>query len=568
MKINIFKKAALSAEEKKRRNKDRLILILSGALMGFSFPPFPFPFLMFAGLIPYFFVIERKEKLIDINRATYLMAFVFTLTSVYWVGAWQVGRDPFLMIAGGLLMFINPIFFLIPSTLLYFARKIFKPALALFFFPLFWITYEYFYMITDASFPWLTLGNGLAYFNTFIQIADIIGAVGLSLIVVLLNVFLYKCILLFKTEKRNSYLFGAAAFVVFIVPVIYGAYRINTIKISTKTVKAGLIQPDLDPYEKWAGGSIDDMADDYFALSQQALNKGAELLVWPETAFPVYLFGGHHPGTAGKLYHFLQSNNVSLLTGMPDIIYYPPNAKIPADAKDNEIDGFHYATYNAAMLVDPHTFDLQRYGKMKLVPFGERVPFVTALPFLGSMLKWGVGLSGWNVGQDTSVFNVNIYNTTPKNNASFFAQPGSPVVKQKIKINGIICYESIYPYLIAEFTKKGSELITVVTNDSWYGNSSGPYQHKEISALRAVENRRSVIRAANGGISCYINPLGKTETATQMYTKGFLVCDVALQSGLTFFVQHSLLIPVGASVFSLWVVGLYILLALKRKFYK
>ena len=131
----------------------------------------------------------------------------------------------------------------------------------------------------------------------------------------------------------------------------------------------------------------------------------------------------------------------------------------------------------------------------------------------------------------------------------FIAQPGSPVVKQKIKVNGIICYESIYPYLIAEFTKRGSELITVVTNDSWYGNSSGPYQHKEISALRAVENRRSVIRAANGGISCYINPLGKTETATQMYTKGFLVCDVALQSGLTFFVQHSLLIPVGASVF-------------------
>ncbi len=152
-------KLILTPEEKKRRNKDRILLILSGILLGISFPPFPFPFQIFmlVGLIPYFYVIERKETLGDLNRATYLTAFVFGLITIYWVGSWQKEADPFLMISGGLLLFVNPVFFLIPSTLLYFSRKIFKSNISIYFFPLFWVTYEYAYMLTDLSFPWLTL---------------------------------------------------------------------------------------------------------------------------------------------------------------------------------------------------------------------------------------------------------------------------------------------------------------------------------------------------------------------------------------------------------------------------
>ncbi len=208
MNINFWKnREVLTPEEKKIKNKERLLLILSGVLLGISFPPFPFPFqlLMFFGLIPYFYVIENKTSLIDINRSSYLTFFIFGLITLYWVGSWQKNADPFLMISGVLLIFVNPLFLLIPSTLFYFSRKIFPGKAALYFFPLFWVTYEYAYMITDLSFPWLTLGSGLSHFTSFIQIADIAGTLGLSLIAVLINVLIYKVFIKYYSTRKISY---------------------------------------------------------------------------------------------------------------------------------------------------------------------------------------------------------------------------------------------------------------------------------------------------------------------------------------------------------------------------
>jgi apolipoprotein N-acyltransferase len=135
LKIFFWKnRTVLTEEEKKLRRKDRFLLILSGVFLGISFPPFPFPFTIFMliGLVPYLIVIETKQKLIDMNKATYLMAFIFGLITIYWVGSWQKEADTFLMISGGLLLFVNPVFFLIPSTLLYFSRKIFPLKITLF----------------------------------------------------------------------------------------------------------------------------------------------------------------------------------------------------------------------------------------------------------------------------------------------------------------------------------------------------------------------------------------------------------------------------------------------------
>ena len=115
------------------------------------------------------------------------------------------------------------------------------------------------------------------------------------------------------------------------------------------------------------------------------------------------------------------------------------------------------------------------------------------------------------------------------------------------------------------FVKKGAELIAVVTNDSWYGNSSGPYQHKEISVLRAVENRRSVVRAANGGISCLIDPLGRTIAETKMYTRDHLVVDVPIEKELTFYTEYPLLIPLTASIISLGIMLMNLIVKFRRK---
>lgn len=548
-----------SPEEIKAKNKERFLLIFSGVLMGISFPPVPFPFtlLMFVGLIPYLKVIESKQSLIDINRSTYLMAFVFSTITIYWVGSWQKEADTFLMISGALLLFVNPMQLLIPSTLYYLTKKLFKGKAALFLFPFFWVSYEYFTMITEIRFPWMTLGSGLALFNDFIQAADVIGSLGLSLIVILINIFFYKAFINYKISKKKFYLNFSSSLLIFLIIISYGFYRKSSFELSGKKVSVGLIQPNIDPWDKWATGDLNKFLDLYIGLSGKAIKDGAEILIWPETAMPVYLLSGGYNSVVDSIYRFLRSKNIYLLTGMPDLIYYNKN-NFPDDAKYNENGNFYYTTYNAILLLSPHSGEIQRYGKSKLVPFGEKVPYADKIPFLGSLIKWGVGISGWNIGRDTTVFSLPF--PERENGIITYSK------EDTLYINGLVCYESVFPDFVAQFVNKGAQMIAVVTNDSWYGKLSGPYQHKEYAALRAVENRRSVVRAANGGISCIINPLGITETRSEMFEKTYVTGNVSIENEKTFFTRNPLIIPIFSSALSIWILGLFILKKIKDKF--
>ena len=549
--ISKNKKNPESPEEKKSKNRERLLQIFSGIMLGVSFPPVPFPFtlLMFVGLIPYLKVIETKQTLLEINRSTYLTAFVFSLITIYWVGSWQKEADTFLMISGALLLFVNPAQLLIPSTLYYFTKKLFKRNIALYVFPLFWVTYEYVTMNTEIRFPWMTLGSGMALFNKFIQAADVIGSLGLSLIVIYLNIFFYKAFINYKISKKKFYLNFSFSVLIILIIISYGFYRSSSFQLSEKKIRVGLIQPNINPWDKWATGDLNTFLNLYLDLSEKAIKEGAEILVWPETAMPVYLLNGGHRSIVDSIYSFLQQHNIYLLTGMPDLIYYNKD-NFPGDAKYSESGDFYYATYNAVLLLSPHTRELQRYGKTKLVPFGEKVPYADKIPFLGSLIKWGVGISGWNVGKDTTVFSLQ-----------------GNTEEDSLYINGLVCYESIFPDFVAQFVDKGAQFIAVVTNDSWYGKLSGPYQHKEYAALRAVENRRSVVRAANGGVSCIINPLGITEIESEMFEKTSVVGDVVLENEKTFFTQNPLIIPILSSAFSIWILGIFILKKIKTKFH-
>ena len=558
MRFTLSKRRVHSPEEKNKLRNEQLLLVFSGVLLGLGFPPFPMPLtiLLFFGFVPYFYVIEKRQSLAEINRATYLTSFIFNLITIYWVGSWQREADTFLMISGALLIFVNPIFFLIPSTLLYFARKVFPNRNLIYLLPFFWGAYEYLYMITDMSFPWLTLGNGLAKFTAFIQVSDIIGVIGLSLLIIYINIFFYKTLINIKVSKKKSVYYSLAAITIFVAVLGYGFYKLSTFKESGKKIRVGLIQPNLDPWEKWEGGNLNELTSLYISLSQQAVSKGAKLIVWPETALPVFLLDGYNRDVIDSIYAFLRKNNVYLITGMPDIRYYTAGENMPADAVKVNGANLYYTMYNGILLFSPDSPRIQRYGKSKLVPFGERVPFVSTFPFLGNLIKWGVGISGWNVGRDTSNFSLPCLIGQSANNKISS--------NDSIYINCIVCYESIYPYYVANFVKRGAELIAVLTNDSWYGNSSGPYQHKDISILRAVENRRTVIRAANGGISCVIDPLGNTIIQSELFTKTYIVSDVSLEDTETFFTRHSLIIPQLCLIFSISISGLFLMKKIRR----
>jgi apolipoprotein N-acyltransferase len=237
---------------------------------------------------------------------------------------------------------------------------------------------------------------------------------------------------------------------------------------------------------------------------------------------------GQYEATVQRIYNYADSNKVYILTGMPHIKMFQPGDKLPPDVKSFKGSDIKYATYNSVLLFAPGDRTVQQYGKIKLVPFGERTPYIDQLPFLGNILQWGVGLSSWNVGQETKVFSANVKTSTGE---------------REVKFGALVCFESVFPNFVTEFSQKGAEFFAVVTNDSWYGNTSGPYQHKEFSALRALENHRAFVRAANGGISCLIDQTGSTKKATRMYETAVITVDVPLLKKSTLFMNSAFVVP-------------------------
>lgn len=546
MKFKLFKERKYEdPAQRKERKKEQLLLIISGVMLGAGFTPSPVPQLLFAAFIPYLIVINKRVSLGAINRATFLMSFVFNLLTVYWVGGFVVAKDYFLMISGVLLLFVNPLVSLIPSTLYYMTYRNFGRKTAMFLLPLFWVTSEFMYMITDWSFPWLTVGNGMSKFLHYIQFADMLGSQGVSLFTLYINIFFFFAFFRRDVNPTPKRIYISAALILVILPLLYGINKFEKPENPGKKIKIGIVQPDLDPYDKWSGGNLEEIAKLYLNLSQKAVDEGAKLIIWPETAFPVYLLGGPYSDTRDSLSSFIVRNKIWLLTGMPDIQFHEDTTNLPVDAKYNQISEYYYSTYNAVYLFAPGYDPPQKYGKMKLVPFGEKTPFSDKLPFLADLIKWGVGLGGWNIGKDTVVMKAKIDEDT-------------------LRIAALVCYESIYPHFVTAFTNRGADIIAVVTNDSWYGNTSGPYQHKDFASLRAIENRRYVARAANGGISCIVNQKGETVLATKMYEKNFIVGDIVIQKEKTFFVKYPNLITGFSSMISFWCFSFFFL----KKYYK
>ncbi|MCB0750413.1 MAG: apolipoprotein N-acyltransferase, partial [Ignavibacteriae bacterium] len=184
------------------------------------------------------------------------------------------------------------------------------------------------------------------------------------------------------------------------IPIIYGLIKINSYEKSESKITIGLIQPNINPNKKWELGNLDEQIDLYLDLSKEAISQNAELVIWPETALPVYLMTPSYKNEAARIQSFVDSFKVSILTGMPHANFYFDSTKAPADAKPVKNSKAVYTSYNSILFFTPHN-KFEQYGKIKLVPFGEKVPLVDVIPILGKWIKWNVGISSWNTGTDT-----------------------------------------------------------------------------------------------------------------------------------------------------------------------
>ena len=501
-----------------------LLVSLTGILLGLSYPPMPTGVLAAFAFIPFFAAFESVERYGQAFRYSYIAFFVLNLITLYWTGGFTHAKDWYLMAAGGMLLLVHPMFFSIPILAWMFFRKQFGFNRALVAFPFIWLAFEYAHSATQIAFPWLLLGNTQTYDLAAIQFASVTGVYGISFWLLVLNIIGFTFYKKVSTAQWGLFSIPAVAVVLalavlYLAPKIYGDRLLSTdgAGAQAKPLRIGIIQPDIDPFVKWEE-EPEAQIGILERLTREVAHQHVDLVLWPETAIPFYILQPHNAMVFARVKQMVDSLGVNLLTGVPDIVYYREGEAAPKSSKVAK-SGERYDTFNSSMLLKPNSDEIQKYPKHFLVPFAERVPFSEELSFLNAM-QWNFGLGGWEIGKDTTVFRIG----TQRNDSAQFSN--------------LICYESIYPGYVASFVRKGAGFLTLITNDSWWGNTSGAYQHKQYGVLRAVENRRWVAQCANGGISCIIDPFGRILQSTALFTRGFTVAELQSNSEMTFYTLH------------------------------
>jgi apolipoprotein N-acyltransferase len=255
-------------------------------------------------------------------------------------------------------------------------------------------------------------------------------------------------------------------------------------------VRLGLVQPNISQEQKWDRSRAGDISRQFTALTRRAVADGAEAVLWPESATP-YLFN-EDPVQAEGVRALVRESGVPLLFGTDEVERGSP-------------DRF----YNSAFVLDPSGAVAAVYRKMQLVPFGEFVPLKGLLFFVSPLVE---AVSEFAPGERVTMLPL----------AGHMASTA-------------ICYEVVYPHLVRQAVLEGSELLTTITNDAWYGHSSAPYQHFELASMRAIEQGRYLARAANTGISGLVDPYGRVVVKTAVFEDAVVTAEARFLSSRTLY---------------------------------
>ncbi len=495
------------------------LAISSGFLLTMSFPRTSLSWLAWFALVPLFIALNNLSRKNSFYIGFYA-GLAHYLTLVYWLAYTMktYGNLP--------LYLCVPILFLLTAYLaLYIAifsmtlnKLCSGPLLFLIITPLLWVSLEYIRSFLFTGFPWELLGY--TQFDTLhmIQISDILGVYGISFCIALSNAVIFLAYIFFtkKNWQGKTVNFKLAAGSVMTLALIlglvwfYGKWRIKSINeliSGSPWVRITVVQGNIDQKEKWDPAFQRSTIIKYIKLSLLAKKDKPDLVVWPETATPFY---------------FLRNTELSAIvqkgideTGA-DFFIGSPSIKPGTSTTEH---------FNSAYLVGSEGKLYGKYDKAHLVPFGEYVPFKKWLPFIGKIVE--------NVGDFSS------------------GKKGQTIQWGKHIIGSQICYEIIFPNLARAMTKNNAALLINITNDAWYGRSSAPYQHFSMAKFRAVENRRSLIRAANTGISGFIDPSGMVIGSTELFEDAVMTHTVPILSIKTFYSSYGDLFAIACLLLTL-----------------
>ena len=479
--------------------------LASGACLALSFPRFGHPAFGWIALVPLLVALSGWRGRVEPLRGQpalrslilgLLAGWVYFVGTVYWTGdvVRTFGGLPapvalFAMAMLGLYLALYPAV----SALL--TARIVRTfgVRGLLCFPALWVATEFWrgtYIM--GGFPWVPLGNSQVEMLPVAQLASVFGVYGLSALVALVNA-LIACALISVGRRRVAVLVCAA-----LVPLAcagWGAWRMqhDTLVRSGEPMSVGIVQANIDQETKWNHRDARRIFSTHIAITRDVVRRGARLVLWPESSVP-FRFNDDATGR-GEMQQLVRELGIHLLFG-----------------SDEELNGT--TSYNSAFLLSPGGQTLAVYRKIHLVPFGEFIPYGSWLAFFPPLVETLGGFAPF--------------------------APGTSVVMLPVdghQVSTAICYEVTYPSLIATGVRQGSELLTTITNDGWYGTSSAPYQHFEMARMRAIEQGRYLVRSANTGISGIVDPYGRVIARSAIFKEAGIVGTVRLLSEQTMYAK-------------------------------
>jgi apolipoprotein N-acyltransferase len=490
---------------------DAVVAATAGLLLTLSFPRVGWWFTAWIAFFPLFYSMKNAPPLASFKLG-FLAGLVHYVTLLYWIagvmhryGQLSYALSVVILMLLVLYLSLYPGLFAMAITQLR-ARSLPYYLTA----PLFWAALEYARSFCLSGFPWENLGHSQYNRLHLIQISDIFGVYGLSALVMTVNCVLFE---VWGTIVRNrAFAWKPVVGVALMIggSLVYGTWRIEkidrTADIAPKRAIA-LVQGNIDQSVKWLPSFQHETLQRYGALSAATSETSPDLIIWPETALPFYFL--HDADLSQETLELVRASNTHFLLGSPSF------------RKTGQ--GIRY--YNSAYLVDPSGKVTGKYDKVHLVPYGEYVPLKRYFPFLGKMVEAVGDFDSGNEGQ--------------------------VLLWEDERIGVLICFEAIFPELARSMVQNGAQMLINITNDAWFGRSSAPYQHLSMVVFRAVENHLAVARAANTGISAFVDPVGRLLDETPLFEEAIRIRSLPVMNHKSFYVRHGDIFAIGCVLMSL-----------------
>ncbi|AFM04145.1 Apolipoprotein N-acyltransferase [Bernardetia litoralis DSM 6794] len=514
--------------------------VLGGVLMalGWYFPFSPF---LFVGLVPLIELIDfyfkkheeqksrSKETSFKKKRYFTRLCFFIWIYFVIWNAGvyWWLWNAVSVAVIG--IFLLNAFLQLLPIIVYIFTRRFSVGFINYLSLVSCWLFFEYIHLNWVLSYPWMNIGNAFGEVPTWVQWYEYTGAFGGTLWVLLANLLAYHVFI--KSDVK------VGAFMVWILVPIGISYSIyisyDDEKLSTsKTVEMAVLQPNLDCYsEKFANNpqtgepsenhiSFQNQIQRYIDLAKSTITDSTKYIILPETAFHQNSTEYNYTSQPDlkPIFDFCRENNLILISGADTYKFYTGNDTIPKTARKSKGRNSYYDMYNSAVQFVPFIEDsVSFYHKSKLVIGAETNPIKRVLPSQSASLIFVDIMGSLGMQDYRSVF------VSPNSNA---------------KVAPVICWEAVYGEFCTEYAQNGANVIVVPTNEGWWGNTPAPRQLWALSALRAIETRRSVARAANTGISGFIDYTGKTISKSEYGEQKALKHNIKLNEEITFYTLH------------------------------